>query len=916
MRQYGSIDDASQTNERQRSSSRFSYVSENAWTKRHSIAAFILLTVAALTYSTSTVGHQGQFSTTSVALEDLLGMSNDVSKLASIHKDVNDANLQSKESDSGPWSKLDFSAKPDLLEIVHDNEALTQTRALLTALHAIRDEKKMLFGHEEDNVHGQTWQDRTGKKPWMSDIHNWTGSYPAIFGYAFQSRGQQDFDYSPQIKYAYEEQGAVIEMLWAAYNPLTKGDENNLTKNACQELLPGGSVNHVWVEWMDSIAEAFRNLTDSSGSPIPVIFRIFHEVTGDWYWWGHDYCNASDYKEAWKYTQGYLRDVKDIHQLLYVYAPASPSDKWDIYMDYYPGDDYVDIIGYDRYDSQGGFPSKLLADCRLINSFARERGKVAALAETGITAGIQDVTNPRWFMDNFTHVIMDDEEDICQDTVYALTWINKHKNDYWVPIGGETTYPSFKEFVDSKYSVFANDLEWTHLRRYFGYSPLALSPSPAPTSPPTPGPTPGPTIPAPSSQPSLTFDPSAQPTQVPYPKPTLAFKWTTLKPTTPSPSTPKPSESPSTLSPTNDPSYEPTPKPSSHACVQKWGKCSGLGYTGGTMCCDVSSEIKCYEKDISYSECREDCPTGWECDKKTHCVESYSKCDGEGYSAALSCCSSSESCFRKDSYYSECRTSCPSSGWNCSSSASSTVSCVDSYEKCAGDGFSTELGCCTSGESCYEKDSTYSECRTSCPDEWSCDDTLWLDDDTDDMIPDDTSCASSHAKCDGDSFDTALDCCTSGESCYEKDSTYSQCRTSCPDDSWACYTTSDTAMTTTEGTGASIDEQLPTSAPAASDELSPWERTRHPTTSEYGYILSGTSRPTLHTVLSPWAKTRHPTTEAYKELKDSDSGPTSAPAKITALSPWQKTRMPTTKQYKTLKGMATDDDSLPPPETM
>lgn len=168
----------------------------------------------------------------------------------------------------------------------HDPHALQQTRALLTALHDLKDQEKFLFGHQEDNVHGQKWQDRTGDHPWYSDVYNSTGSYPGLFGYSLQSRDKNDWDYSEAIRYAYEREGAVIEILWSAWNPVTLGDENNLTKNACREVLPGRSANHVWNSWLDSMAEAFHNMTDSSGAAIPAILRLFHENTGNWYWWG------------------------------------------------------------------------------------------------------------------------------------------------------------------------------------------------------------------------------------------------------------------------------------------------------------------------------------------------------------------------------------------------------------------------------------------------------------------------------------------------------------------------------------------------------------------------------------------------------------------------------------------------------
>lgn len=392
-------------------------------------------------------------------------------------------------------SKAKLGDSSVLKTVDTDPDACTEARGLLSALFEIKEYDQLLFGHEEDNVHGQRWQDRTGSKPWLSDIKNWTGSYPGMFGYSFQSHGIDDWDYSEEVKFAYEKQGGVIEFVWAAYNPITLGDENNITSGACLEVVPGGSAHEVWKSWLDSIAAAFKNLTDSSGNPIPVIFRPFHEVTGDWYWWGHDWCNNTAYKNMWNYTQHYLRDVKQVHQLLYVYAPNSPSDHWDrAYVHYYPGDDKVDLIGFDRYDTQAAYPTTLLADCREVVKFAKEKGKVPVIAETGITGGIQDVTDPLWFMNNFTEVIFGDSEGLCSEVAYALTWINQHRKDYWVPIGGDVTWPGFKKFYESSFSLFADDPAWINLRQQYSLADGALVPTSAPSAAPIIAPTPQPSV--------------------------------------------------------------------------------------------------------------------------------------------------------------------------------------------------------------------------------------------------------------------------------------------------------------------------------------------------------------------------------------------------------------------------------------
>ena len=57
---------------------------------------------------------------------------------------------------------------------------------------------------------------------------------------------------------------------------------------------------------------------------VPVICRLFHENDGSWFWWGAAYCSPSQYKNLFRYTEEYLRDVKGLHNLLYAYSPGGP----------------------------------------------------------------------------------------------------------------------------------------------------------------------------------------------------------------------------------------------------------------------------------------------------------------------------------------------------------------------------------------------------------------------------------------------------------------------------------------------------------------------------------------------------------------------------------------------------------------
>ncbi len=76
---------------------------------------------------------------------------------------------------------------------------------------------------------------------------------------------------------------------------------------------------------------------------------MYHEHTGAWFWWGgSEQCTPEEYKQLWTMTVDHLRNKKNVHNLLYAYSPSETKDETE-FLERYPGDEYVDIVGYDCY---------------------------------------------------------------------------------------------------------------------------------------------------------------------------------------------------------------------------------------------------------------------------------------------------------------------------------------------------------------------------------------------------------------------------------------------------------------------------------------------------------------------------------------------------------------------------------------
>lgn len=163
-------------------------------------------------------------------------------------------------------------------------------------------------------------------------------------------------------------------------------------------LLTNGQTVRSWYE--DRLSEVIKilsSLKDSNGRQIPFVFRPFHEGSGSWFWWGHSQCSNEEYKQLFRLTIDKLR----LHfpKMRIVYSPDSnwnTLDKSDKYMDRYPGDSYVDILGMDNYsicDEES--KQKSISQLRQLTTYAKVHHKLVALTEVGNLG----LTVKKWFTD-------------------------------------------------------------------------------------------------------------------------------------------------------------------------------------------------------------------------------------------------------------------------------------------------------------------------------------------------------------------------------------------------------------------------------------------------------------------------------------------------------------------------------------
>lgn len=119
---------------------------------------------------------------------------------------------------------------------------------------------------------------------------------------------------------------------------------------------------------IDAIAEPLKEL---QAAGIPVLFRPLHEASGGWFWWGAS--GAEAYKELWYLLYDKLTNEHGLNNLIWVWNGQAA--------DWYPGDEYVDIVGEDIYPGEKVYTSQIAKYLEVAN-YSTER-KLVYLTECG-----------------------------------------------------------------------------------------------------------------------------------------------------------------------------------------------------------------------------------------------------------------------------------------------------------------------------------------------------------------------------------------------------------------------------------------------------------------------------------------------------------------------------------------------------
>lgn len=201
---------------------------------------------------------------------------------------------------------------------------------------------------------GQHTQTPEQKELWY--IREKTGKLPAICGFEL-------LGYSPNVNYAesdeeclkevYENQntietalewaekyGGIVTYCWHWFSPMYGKHKSFYTEHT--EFDIGKAMDEKAEEYaaiisdIDYIAEKLKIFRDKN---IPILWRPLHEAEGGWFWWGAK--GPEPCKKLWRLMYDRFTNYHGLNNLIWIWNSIS--------LEWYPGDDCVDIMSCDHY---------------------------------------------------------------------------------------------------------------------------------------------------------------------------------------------------------------------------------------------------------------------------------------------------------------------------------------------------------------------------------------------------------------------------------------------------------------------------------------------------------------------------------------------------------------------------------------
>ncbi len=286
----------------------------------------------------------------------------------------------------------------------------------------------------------------------VEGIYKVTGKYPAVRGFDMifcsPNSGYSNTSEINQAK-TWASKGGIVSFSWHWHGPVganafytketdfripdarTTQDLSLVSAADLKAMYQNGEITekqYRLIYDMDVIAFHLKALRDEG---IAILWRPLHEASGGWFWWGAS--GAEDYIWLWQLMFKRMTYYHELNNLIWVWNAQAK--------DWYPGDEYVDIVGEDIYADAFDYSSQA-SKFRSVLGYP-DTPKLTALSENG--------------------VVMD--PDLCaRDNVYWL-WFNVWSGDFLFDAAFNTNQKSTEDEIlikayNSEYVLTLDELPW------------------------------------------------------------------------------------------------------------------------------------------------------------------------------------------------------------------------------------------------------------------------------------------------------------------------------------------------------------------------------------------------------------------------------------------------------------------------
>ncbi|MFP4281178.1 MAG: glycoside hydrolase family 26 protein [Opitutales bacterium] len=338
-----------------------------------------------------------------------------------------------------------------------DPGATAETRHLLASLHRIGWSDQFAFGQEFPLSYNFAMDDGHEHDPTTSDVKDVVGDHPGVHGsdfhYIVDKPAREARRHLAAARAAYAA-GAIVTFDYHWLGRYGRSHTAHPRDNQILGRVVAGDDSQGDVTWFYRHLDRVLDIVNDDLG-FPIVFRPFHEMDGEWFWWGN-HVGAEVYREAYRLLVDYMRERTDL--VLFCWSPDVKEPDLELY---YPGDDYVDMIGRDIYwfgsEEREGRSVEALVE---VIDFARARGKVAAFTETGYSAGgvsFEDEA-PDWWSATVLPELKSHPRGL--HIAWILTWINASWSGPYVPHAAspEAAKESFRAFHADPATLFEKDV--------------------------------------------------------------------------------------------------------------------------------------------------------------------------------------------------------------------------------------------------------------------------------------------------------------------------------------------------------------------------------------------------------------------------------------------------------------------------